>query len=236
MSRLPRRAGKPRFGRLLILGVVACAVLAFPAATLSADSQPSLKCSSLSTSGGFGNDCKAAVNVNCSAGGQCFGMATVYVNCVGCSDRFVALVKSGFAGAAAWYKPDVSCGANCATGGSRPYTVQQTVLVQHPATYRTVTTYKTVCTLRLGRSSCTLQPVTSQVLDRAAWTERQTVNVTKYTCAARMAAVVVPDVTGKPSYGVTVDLWLTCPNDGGSASASVEANKVVLAALGFKVG
>jgi hypothetical protein len=221
--------------RYLTLAAVACVVLAFPAAPLGADSQPSLKCVSLSTSGGVGNDCKAAVNVNCAAGGQCFGMATVWVNCVGCSPGFVNLVRSGFAGSAAWYKPDLSCGTNCAIGQSRAYTVQQMVLVQHAATYRNVTTYRTVCTVRLGRASCTLQPTTTQVLDRAAWTERQIVNVTRYTCAARMAAVVIPDPTGKAAYGVTVDLWLNCPNDGGSASASVEANKAVLAALGFNI-
>ena len=83
---------------------------------------------------------------------------------------------------------------------------------------------------------CTVQTTTKQVVDKPAWTEKQTVNVTKLSCAARMQPVVGPDLTGKPAYGVTLDLWLTCPNDGGSAVASVEANQAVLVALGFKIG
>ena len=224
-----------RFGRLAILAAVALALLAFPAATLSADSQPSLKCTSLSTSGGAGTDCKTSVNVSWPAGGQCLGLATAYVNCVKCGSSWVALVPSGFS-AAALYKPDVTCGTNCTVGQPKPYTVQQIVNVQHPATYKTVTTPTTVCGLKLGRMLCTVQQVSKQVVDKPAWTEKQTVNVTKLTCAARMSPVVGPDLTGKPAYGVTLDLWVTCPNDGGTASASVEANQTVLAALGFKVG
>ena len=121
---------RPRFNRLAILVALAFALLAFPAISLSADSQPSLKCTSLSTSDGAGTNCKTAVGISCPAGGQCFGMATVYVNCVACGSSWVALVRSGFS-AAAWYKPEVTCGANCAVGQPRPYTVQQVVQVQH---------------------------------------------------------------------------------------------------------
>ncbi len=229
---MSRRA---RFSRLAILAALAFALLAFPAAVLSADSQPSLKCTSLSTSGGAGTDCKTSVNVSCPAGGQCLGLATVYVNCVSCGSSWVALVRSGFS-AAAWYKPGVTCGANCAVGQPKTYTVLQEVDVQHPATYKNVTTTTPVCGLKLGRMVCTVQTSTKQVVDRPAWKEQTYVKVTKQTCAARMSPVVGPDLTGKPAYGVTLDLWLTCPNDGGSASASVEANQYVLAALGFKVG
>ncbi len=77
-------------------------------------------------------------------------------------------------------------------GSAEPYTVQQVVQVAHPASYKNVTTTTPVCGLKLGRMVGTVQTTTKQVVDKPAWTEKPTVDVTKLSCAARMQPVVGP--------------------------------------------
>jgi hypothetical protein len=211
-------------------------MLVFPLAT-PADTQPSLSCTSGSTSDGVSRDCKAAVSVTCYGGGTCRGIANVVVTCQNCGDGAKAKLRA-LLSTAAWFRPDMKCGANCSEGAPQGKTTY--VTTQVPVTTLQKKQTGTTSSCKIGgfppHMVCTAVAVYSMVPVTTYLT--QVKQQTIYTCGAQYTVGLgpVPDINGQPSYSVSVALAVTCPNSGGNASASVEANKTVLAAQGFSTG